>query len=393
MSKFLLLPTALLAVASVASAQITPIATETFQYTFPGLLDGQGGGTGFSNNWFVTNGNDIVMFDPSVTPPFALSDAVGQYAGQANVFGEAYRRFDTALHPDIVDNGKYGADGSTIWISFSTVNFQGQPIEHYGGLSLFNVGVGEVLYLGSPWNTNAWGIDDQGPAGAPPQTIPGSNDTVATRLVTRIDFMAGQERLRMWLNPATAHPATPADLDTLIADLRFDEMRLASGGNNGDLYFWDNLVFEKGTAGGINTNYCGPAVPNSTGASGTIAGFGSTSIAANDVTLVANALPTNAFGFFLTSRTQGLIQNPGGSQGNLCLAGSIGRYVGPGQIKNSGTTGSFSLALNLVNTPTPSGFVSVAAGETWYFQAWHRDSVGGLATSNFTDGMSIGFLN
>ncbi len=75
----------------------------------------------------------------------------------------------------------------------------------------------------------------------------------------------------------------------------------------------------------------------------------------------------------------------------LCLTGSIGRYVGPGQIRNSGATGEFSLALNLTQHPTPSGFVSVLAGDTWNFTAWYRDAVGGVATSNFTNGRSILF--
>lgn len=55
----------------------------------------------------------------------------------------------------------------------------------------------------------------------------------------------------------------------------------------------------------------------------------------------------------------------GGSLGNLCLNGGIGRYVALGQLKNSGATGSFSLALDLTQTPTPMGLVSVAAGQTW----------------------------
>ena len=83
--------------------------------------------------------------------------------------------------------------------------------------------------------------------------------------------------------------------------------------------------------------------------------------------------------------------NPGGSDGNLCLGGSIGRYVGPGQIVNSGATGSFTLPLDLTQTPTPTGLVAIAAGETWNFQAWHRDAVGGFATSNFTDGLAVQF--
>ena len=85
------------------------------------------------------------------------------------------------------------------------------------------------------------------------------------------------------------------------------------------------------------------------------------------------------------------VQMPGGSRGNLCLGGAIGRYVGPGQIKNSGATGSFMLALNLTQTPTPTGLVSVLPGEAWNFQAWHRDAVGGVATSNFTDGVRVQF--
>jgi hypothetical protein len=104
------------------------------------------------------------------------------------------------------------------------------------------------------------------------------------------------------------------------------------------------------------------------------------------------ALPgPNAFGYFLTSTTQGFVANPGGSMGNLCLAGSIGRYVGPGQIQNSGAAGAISLPLDLTQTPQPTGSVAIVAGQTWNFQAWYRDAVGGSATSNFTDGLSIGF--
>ena len=35
--------------------------------------------------------------------------------------------------------------------------------------------------------------------------------------------------------------------------------------------------------------------------------------------------------------------------------------------------------------------ISIAAGETWNFQTWHRDSVGGIATSNFTNGLAVTF--
>ncbi|MEZ6015669.1 MAG: hypothetical protein R3F49_11175 [Planctomycetota bacterium] len=141
----------------------------------------------------------------------------------------------------------------------------------------------------------------------------------------------------------------------------------------------------------IGASYCSPAVPNSTGAPGEILALGSESIATNNITLSASHLPTNAFGFFLASRMQGMISPGAGSQGILCLSGSIGRYVGPGQIQNTGALGSFELAIDVLTLPTPTGPVAALPGETWNFQAWHRDSVNGTATSNFTDGVSLTF--
>ncbi|MCP3913994.1 MAG: hypothetical protein GY711_00380, partial [bacterium] len=35
---------------------------------------------------------------------------------------------------------------------------------------------------------------------------------------------------------------------------------------------------------------------------------------------------------------------------------------------------------------------AILPGETWNFQAWHRDHTPGL-TSNFTEAMSVTFLN
>jgi len=142
--------------------------------------------------------------------------------------------------------------------------------------------------------------------------------------------------------------------------------------------------------GGIGLNYC-TANPNSTGATGVISATGSASIGANNLTLVASALPNNAFGFFVTSPLTASIPNPGGSAGVLCVGSPIGRYVGPGQIKNSGGTGSFSLLIDLNQIPTPTGPTAAVAGQTRNFQAWHRDVVAGSATSNFTNGLAVTF--
>lgn len=141
----------------------------------------------------------------------------------------------------------------------------------------------------------------------------------------------------------------------------------------------------------VGVNICGPATTNSTGHPGIIGAMGDTSVAANDLRLDAHRLPLGSTGFFLTSPSTGFVPFAGGSQGHLCIAGpSIGRYVGPGQVKNSGLSGSLSLEVDLTQHPTPTGTVAVTPGETWYFQCWYRDA-NPASTSNFTDAIAITF--
>lgn len=168
--------------------------------------------------------------------------------------------------------------------------------------------------------------------------------------------------------------STGASTPTVVIQLT--EIRIENGGTG---------------SGGGSGPYC-MAAANSTGSTGSLVASGSFVAADNDVTLTASGLPANAFGFFITSQTQGFVTGPAGSAGNLCLGGSVGRYVGPGQISSSGAAGQFSLALDLLQTPTPNGFVSIAAGQTWSFQAWYRDSASGTPTSNFTQGYRVDFL-
>ncbi len=142
----------------------------------------------------------------------------------------------------------------------------------------------------------------------------------------------------------------------------------------------------------LGKSYCNPAVANSTGQPGRMSADGSEFASANDITLTASSLPPMSFGMLLASQGRGFMPMPGGSQGNLCLGGPIGRYQRAGQIQSSGAAGQIALALDLSQTPTPNGFVAVQAGETWNFQMWHRDLVAGTATSNFTEGLEISFL-
>ncbi len=142
-------------------------------------------------------------------------------------------------------------------------------------------------------------------------------------------------------------------------------------------------------ASGVS-NYCDPAVANSSGMPGFITATGNLDPAANNFTLMTSNLPNNQFGIFVTSLTQGFIPGAGGtSNGNICLGGVVGRFTAPSQILGTGTTGGFSLAVDLTAIPQANGTVTVMSGETWNFQAWHRDSVG--LGSNFTNGVSVRF--
>ncbi|MEM9382497.1 MAG: hypothetical protein AAGB93_21265 [Planctomycetota bacterium] len=146
------------------------------------------------------------------------------------------------------------------------------------------------------------------------------------------------------------------------------------------------FVFEPGTVG---TPYCGPGATNSTGQSGRIDASGSTAVVDNDLTLRAFDLPQNALSLAIVSRTQGFAQMPGGSVGNLCLGGTIGRFVP--QATSSGSAGEAFVTVDLNGIPQPNGLEVVLPGETWNFQFWHRDAVMGTAVSNFTDGLSVTF--
>jgi hypothetical protein len=140
--------------------------------------------------------------------------------------------------------------------------------------------------------------------------------------------------------------------------------------------------------GPLGSNSC-VAAPNSTGLPARVSAHGDDRAAANALVLRASQLPQHAAGYFLTSRTTGFMANPGGSQGNLCLGGPIGRYAG--NVLNSGAAGGFELQVDLASVPLPTGGVAAQAGETWHFQAWHRDA-NPTVTSNFTDATAVTLL-
>lgn len=139
----------------------------------------------------------------------------------------------------------------------------------------------------------------------------------------------------------------------------------------------------------IGQPYC-PVVPNSTGAMTSLHATGSPLAQDDHLFFHVTDMPQAQFGFLLSGNGQIFVQQPGGSVGNLCVGPDIGRGVG-GVVFTGGVFGAASIAADLPQMPTPTNLVPVLPGQTWTFQAWHRDFVAGVATSNFSNGLEILF--
>ena len=148
-------------------------------------------------------------------------------------------------------------------------------------------------------------------------------------------------------------------------------------------------VYERRTP--LATEVLSATIPNSTGVAGKLYAQGSNLVADGNFNLHLRNIPSGEFGFFLTSQETDLVFLPGDSSGILLLGGSIGRFNAPHQILQADVFGQATLSLPSLIFPTPSGPVPVVAGETHYFQYWHRDWIGGTQTSNFSHAIGVSF--
>ncbi len=227
----LLLP--LLAAPALAQGQYLTIATETFDYPGPTPLGGLNGGTGWWVPWYSgANGDNAIVNVPGLDPVGGKATTSCEHCG-------SFRTLDVAGFDPILDNLRFGLDGTTVWISFLCVR-EPYSDDWYGGISLYEQWVGEKLLIGSPWSSDEWGVDV--PWVGVPTFIPGTNCWNQALLVARIDFLPGDERVQMWVDPPNTHPTTVADLDVMVPDFRFNEIRLQSGSGGQAGFTFDDIV-------------------------------------------------------------------------------------------------------------------------------------------------------
>lgn len=150
------------------------------------------------------------------------------------------------------------------------------------------------------------------------------------------------------------------------------------------------LSVTRGITGDIGGRICDGTI-NSTGSTARIQSSGSLAVDDNWLVLDGTRLPPSTFGIFLTSRAYEIQPMVGGFAGTLCLGAPIGRLDNPGQVVFSDGMGQVSLDVNLQQLPQGIGTVSAQPGETWYFQLWHRDRVGMVATANLSEAIELRF--
>lgn len=145
----------------------------------------------------------------------------------------------------------------------------------------------------------------------------------------------------------------------------------------------------------LGQTVCTQTTPNSTGMLGQLDAEGFDHVFANELVLRGTKLPVGQFALLIASRTAIPPQLVFGSAGRICVGGSIGRFND--QILPIGTSTAFPgggtvvFRPDLEALPQGAGTVPAMAGATWTFQAWHRDVLGGGATSNFTSAVSVTF--
>ncbi len=176
-------------------ATLSLLASDAFAST--GILNGMGGGAGWSNTWNGSTGPLVIgagLVDPGAVLPVSGGSVRVQASGGIT---------SVAVSRDMA--ASVGANGTTTWISF-LLQPNGSGLLHYGGIE-FGSGSATTGFAGYVGNNF-----EVGPAG------PGSNSAVSgisatslqtALLVLRIEHAVGNDAVTLYVNP-TPGETSPA---------------------------------------------------------------------------------------------------------------------------------------------------------------------------------------
>ena len=176
------------------------------------------------------------------------------------------------------------------------------------------------------------------------------------------------------ISGANANLHIPVDSTTTFSD--------PGSGMSGWIRLQGDVVGQASCSGGVTT-YC-YSFPNTTGSTADLMISGSTSVSANNLTLMAAPMP-NQWGIFYYGPN--MVNGGGGAvfgEGVRCVGGSTHRL--PPRLASFST---LTYTMDLTNPPSASG--AIDPGSSWNFQAWFRDPPGGSSGFNLSNAATIDF--
>jgi hypothetical protein len=134
------------------------------------------------------------------------------------------------------------------------------------------------------------------------------------------------------------------------------------------------------TCTGSTETYC-TGSPNSVGSGASIGSVGTTRVSLNDFELRVNGCPGGQNGLFFYGPNP--ISLPFGN-GVRCVGGHVARL----ELQQTEAGGSLGRVIDFDDLPANG---RIQAGETWRFQFWYRDPMGGGSRFNLSDGLRADF--
>ena len=207
------------------SLQAKLIAADDFDYADACLTAGLNGGSGWLDAWtgenFITVGSLRFAPLPARGHKLTTSPAPGREATKCS-----YRTISAKDNDDLVEEGKFGRDGTTIWLGF-LVNAPTGLSTGYGGLSLYNDDRQQV-FLGDTGASDVYAIERTGQL---QRFTTVRADAVIHFIICRLTFQAGDDKIDIWIDPARGSADPKEDsiaASAVVRDFRFNRIRLCS---------------------------------------------------------------------------------------------------------------------------------------------------------------------
>lgn len=209
-----------------------------------------------------------------------------------------------------------------------------------------------------------------------------------------LDLGGGQAHLSMFVDAAAMQTIDDPLGTQTFDDVPLDLPTILPPGSTAHLLFDldpDDLIldfaaslewFSTGVPACDAQGYC-VSTPNTFGAGAHIASSGTSSIAVNDLVLSCTGVPPLHPARVCMGSMQALSVL---GDGVLCIGGTMRRF----KVVASDALGGVSFPIDFTDPTQPAAGV-ITAGSTWNFQLVYRDPLGGAATFNTSDALSVTF--